>query len=166
MFFLPVRMSKKCKWKKKSNSFSTKEKTNERRRWLLKDSCFFLNCCFWLFHFVLFLVAFLICCLMALDQMDDWIISLTLRLKPERRCRWWSEVWIEVRCSSRLVIEMKEGTEMYKKNHRVIIEINILLPIFSLHCCFFSFFTLISWLPDLISFSSLSSLHSDLRWKW
>lgn len=104
-------MSKKCKWKKKSNSFSTKEKTNERRRWLLKDSCFFKL----LFFFTILFHSF-ICCLMASDQTVDWIISLTLRLKRKEveAWRWWSKENDEKKMGEigpRLVIEMKEGTE-------------------------------------------------------
>lgn len=139
-FFLPVRMSKKCKWKKKSNSFSKRcdVKTNEDedddslKILLLKLFFFFLYFVVCLSTVVLLFFTSFICCLMASDQTGDWIISLTLRLKKaageeEEKNLCLVEITDRIQEIFR-VIEMKEGTE--------IIEIYILLPIFSLHCCF------------------------------
>lgn len=42
-FFLPVRMSKKCKWKKKSNSFSMKTTEDSRCWWWWEKKVFLVE---------------------------------------------------------------------------------------------------------------------------
>lgn len=135
-------MSKKCKWKKKSNSFSNEgEDKRRRRRWLLKDfliqfSSFAPN------RLGLFFLLWFHSLVSSRSngRLNNFIN--TLRLKEEKKLR------LAFRCGEMMEERLGDWNELK-----------------SIFVCQFSHFTVVSLLPTISHFSALRFTSLVLRLK-